>query len=244
VKIDAVYVQRKEGEFVNETAFAFWHGCQMLGVETRFYEAEQIDQLPLTRETLVHGWVGMVRRAFQRLGVQEPQLDGMPPEEIRSFFGRRLWTMTMGEVRARMDRDEHIFIKPLYRQKAFTGHVTSGRVGDLIRTASFDDDFEVLASEVVNFEVEYRLLVHNQLIAGCRHYNGDFTKSIDFEVALGIVRAYKSAPVAYSLDMGVTDKGLTLPVEINDMFALGNYGMPAVPYAMMVIDRWEEIVGL
>lgn len=242
--IETAYIQKKDDEFINETAYSFWYGCRMLGVHTVPFTVDELDNLELRKDTLVHGWIGCVRKAFNRLGIEEPNYDGAPPEQIRDFYGRRMWTTTMGEIRKRMASDNHVFVKPLNKQKAFTGHVTSGKISDLIQTAGFPDDFEVLASEPVEFVSEYRLFVHQGLIKGCRHYRGDFTKLIDFDVAQACVNAFNKAPIGYSLDMGVTSDGRTLVVEINDAFALGAYGQPSIPYAQMVIDRWCQIVGL
>lgn len=242
--IDLAYVQKKDGEFINETAYNFWYGCRLLGIQTVSYTAEEIDTIELRKDTLVHGWIGCVRKAFKRLGVPAPSLDGAPPKDIESFYGRRMWTTTMGEVRKLMDTDTRVFIKPLHAQKAFNGHVTSGAVSDLIQTAGFDDEFEVFASDPVEFISEHRLFVHNGLIVGCKNYRGDFTKLPDFQVATDVVLAFKNQPVAFSLDLGVTSDGQTLIVEVNDFFALGSYGLPAIPYAQAVIDRWGQIVGL
>ena len=66
----------------------------------------------------------------------------------------------------------------------------------------------------------------------------------DMSIAEQAIQAFsKEAPCAYALDLGITDDGRTLVVEVNDAYALGSYGAPAVPYVQMVIDRWVEIVG-
>lgn len=242
--IDLAYIQKKDGEYINETAYSFWHGCRMLGVHTIPFTAEELDTIELRKDTMVHGWIGSVRKALTRLGVPQPDLDGAPPKSIEEFYGRRMWKTTMREIRNLMDTDKHVFIKPLSKQKAFNGHVTSGAIRDLIQTAGFEDDFEILASEPVVFVSEYRLFIHNGLIAGCKNYRGDFTVLPDFHVAEACLRAFKDQPVAFSLDLGVTDDGRTLVVEINDAFALGGYGFPAIPYAQLVIARWEQMVSV
>jgi len=236
-----------------------WEGCQLLGIDTKSFTPAQIDDLPLTRETMVHGGVGMVRRALERLGVPQPKLDGMPPEALLPFFGRRVWATTMAEIRERLDREEWTFIKPLNQHKAFTGYVTGPSVSALARTAHFPDDFEICAQEIITFDVEYRLFVHDRRgfgkgiprwgeqkwsIIDCRYYRGDFRKSLDWSVVDACVAAFKDAPVAYSLDMGVTSEGRTCVVEVNDALSLGTYGIPPIPYTQMVVDRWEQVVGL
>lgn len=242
--VERAYVQKEDhGEFLSDATYTFWRGCHLLGIETIPFQIKDIDTLPLTKETMIHGGVGAVRKILERMGVPQPHIDGMPPENLLKFYGRRMWSTTMSEIRRRYETNDHVFIKPLHRQKAFAGHVTSGLVGDLIKTAGFEDGFEILASEVVRFEVEYRLLIHKREIIGCRHYRGNFRKAIDFNVADAFMMEFNNQPVAYSLDIGVVGNK-TLVVEINDAFSLGTYGMAAVPYARMVIDRWEEIVGL
>lgn len=241
--IERAYIQKRNGEFVNDTAFTFWYGCTQLGIETIPFTKEEFEGLDIREDTVVHGYIGVVRRAFTRVGAKQPTMDEGPPEEIRAFYGRNMWTMTMKDVRENIHEGRHVFIKPLKQQKAFDGHVTSGAIRDLIRTAGIPDDVEVLASDPVEFVSEYRLFIHNGILMGSRPYRGDFTKGIDFEVAYKILEAFKSQPVAFSLDMGLTSDGRTLPVEVNDAFSLGCYGHPAVLYAQMVIDRWEQIVS-
>ena len=246
--IDLAYVQKigpnspSAGEYINETAFSFASGCRLMGIEVIPFTAEGLDSLELRKDTLVHGWVGSVRRALKKLGVPEPHVDGMPPESLKEFYGRKMWATNMLEVRRRMDTDNHIFIKPLNSQKAFTGHVTSGRISDLIQTSNFEDDFKILASEVVDFVSEYRLFVNKRVFIGCRHYRGDWLKYPDFDIAFKCLEAWKEAPISYSLDLGITREGKTLVVEVNDAFALGAYGLPSIPYTQLVIDRWEEMV--
>lgn len=243
--IEKAFIQRGDhGEIMSEPGYVFWNGARLLGLDIEFYTIPQIDELPLTKETIVHGGVGMVRRAFQRLGVEQPKVGELPPEHLMSFYGRRLWATTMAEVRQGYEDDRFFFIKPLRRHKAFTGHVTKGAVGVLARTAQFDDDFEILASEVVYFDAEYRLFVHDGNILGARFYRGDFRRPLDWSVADRFIEAYTGAPISYSLDLGLAEDGRTLAIEINDCFALGTYGFPAVPYARMVIDRWAEIMGI
>ena len=243
--IEKVFVQRGEhGEIMSEPAYAFWNGARMLGYDPEFFTVATIDEIEISRETVVHGGVGMVRRAFERLGIPQPRVDGLPPEELKSFYGRRLWATTMAEVRQGYEDGHHFFIKPLKRHKAFTGLVMRPVISTLARTAHFEDDFEIMASDVVHFDAEYRLFVYKGEVLDARLYRGDFRKRLDFSVADQVIEAYTDAPVAYSIDLGLAEDGRTLVVELNDCFSLGTYGFPAIPYARMVLDRWEEICSL
>lgn len=242
--IDLAYIQREDhGEFLSEATYSFWHGCTYLGIPTASFTQHTIDTLPLTKSTMVYGGIGMVRKAFDRLGVPQPKLDGLPPAGTEALYGRRIWATTMAEVRQGYEDNRFFFIKPLKQHKAFTGHVTSGTLSSLAKTAHLEDSYEVMASEVVEFVAEYRLFVHRGKILGSRFYCGDFRQPVSYSVADEFITAFKDAPVAYSLDLGVDRRQMTRVVEINDAFSLGSYGMNSIAYTRMVMDRWEEIVG-
>jgi hypothetical protein len=57
---------------------------------------------------------------------------------------------------------------------------------------------------------------------------------------------FKSSPVAYALDFGLTKKNniyQDILVEVNDGTSLGNYGLDSIHYAEMLVARWFEIVA-
>lgn len=235
------YLQKRDdGEFITESTYAAWDGFRLMGLETiPFVRMEELDTLGLAPDTIVQGWIGSVRYALSRLGVPDPHVPTMP-DEILPFAGRRIWTTTLGEFRA---GDRKAFIKPLTKHKLFTGHVSSGDLNDLIQTANFEDDVVLLASDPVDFVVEYRTFWSRRKCVGSRFYRGDWRKSIDYEIVERVGAAFTSAPVSCSIDFGLTSDGRTLPVEVNDFFALGSYGFSHVPYAQMIEDRWLEMVG-
>ncbi len=242
--VELAYVQKdaRTGEFYSVNAFSFWQGCQLLGLRTEFFDAAGLDALPLSPRTLVYGGVGVVLRALARLGAPDARVPDAPPE-LLPFFGRRLRETTMGEVRASDDGAPR-FIKPLRQTKLFTGHVRDDSLRSSATTAQIDDDVAVLVSDVVRFVTEYRCFVHRGVVIGAKHYAGDWrAPPPDFRVADRAVAAFSRAPVAYALDLGVTDDGQTLLVEINDAFSLGAYGLAPLPYARMIEDRWLELAA-
>jgi hypothetical protein len=242
-EIEVAYLQKKDGEFANLTVFNAWEGFKLLGIHTEFFEHKQLINgylpIPLSKTTLVCGFIGDVRWALKELGVPDPEMVDYPPE-LEPYWGREIKSSTMAEIR---QHEPRVFIKPKLGHKLFNGHVRTGRVQDLIQTAMIPDETEIYVSEIVNFVTEYRIFVNEGLMVGCCHYKGDFTIYPDFKVISEAIAAYRSAPVGYSADFGVTDDGRTLLVEVNDGFALGSYGLPALPYAKMLRDRWLEMVN-
>lgn len=236
--IRKAFVQQKNGDWINETAFTMAEGCRLQGIEVVPFIADTIDVIDIERETIVHGWVGVVHKALARLGVRQPHVDSAPAE-LMPYFGRKIWTSTMEEVR-NSERGYHI--KPKFEHKLFDGHVATEAFSDLIRTAHVPDDTYVLCSEAVRFVTEYRVFVDQGKIVGAKHYLGDYTKIVNFDVAKRAVASFNAAPAAYSIDLGLLDNGQTSIVEVNDAYALGGYGLAPVTYARMVEHRWVEMV--
>ncbi len=235
-----VYIQTKnDGSFTNGNSYAAWEGFTALGYEVKTFRADELTQLELAPDALVHGHVGIVWQALAQLGARVPQALGIPTD-LEPFLGRRQWQSTLGEVRKLADVP--VFIKPLENGKAFTGHIVA-EFRDLIQTASLPDDFPVLVQEVVQLESEWRVFVLRGEVLGVGYYYGDPLRFPDGAVVKEMLRAHKDPVAAYGLDVGVTAGGQTLLVELNDGYALGCYGLPPTKYARLLEARWDELMS-
>ena len=233
-----VYIQTKaDGSFTNSNSYAAWEGFSALGYEVRTFRADELAQLELEPDALVHAHVGIVWQALAQLGAAVPQALGIPTE-LEPFLGRRQWCSTLGAVRTL--KNVPVFFKPLENGKAFTGHVVSA-FRDLIRTASLPDDFPVLVQDVVRLESEWRVFVLRGEVLGVGHYYGDPLRFPDAGVIKQLLQTQRNPVAAYGLDMGVTAAGQTLLVELNDGYALGCYGLPPTKYARLLEARWDEL---
>lgn len=56
-----------------------------------------------------------------------------------------------------------------------------------------------------------------------------------------MVDSFESAPNGYAVDIGLTDKGETLLIEVNEGYALGHYGLNALDYAKLLSARWAQL---
>jgi hypothetical protein len=240
--LEGVYVVKKQGEFISHNHALAWMGFEKLGLLPRSFEVEEVleGRLPLRREEVVVGGVGIVKEALRQLGVVPRDIDY--PEDLHAFLGRRLWRGTLAALRRRAESEPPVFVKPV-EQKRFVGMVV-GQFRDLIATAHLPDDEAVYFSEAVEFVAEKRYFVLDGEICWMGHYTGDPLAQLDHQVVRAAQRAYRSAPAAYSLDFGLTSDGRTLLVEVNDAFALGAYGTPPILYAQLIARRWKEILGI
>lgn len=75
-----------------------------------------------------------------------------------------------------------------------------------------------------------------------RPYTGDYHAQFDPSVIDDAISCWKDAPIAYGLDIGVTRDGRTLVVEVNDGYALGNYGLSPLNSINFHKARWKEMV--
>lgn len=242
-----VYIETdSDGQILNNNLYAAYEGFSKKAYDIKFYHL----LAPTTnKDDIVCGRISAVKEAWRYLGVAAPaQLDY--PESLTPFLKRTMRVSTVQEVHHEMwaavyaREAKSLFIKPKVIGKLFTGHVINTE-----NTKSFEKSLvgdmsaEVWVSDPLHFISEYRCFIHNNEIVGAKNYYGDFREHPDWmTVQLAVERFAPYAPVAYSLDMGLSDLGTVL-VEVNDSFALGHYGLDSFKYANMMEARWDEVCG-
>jgi ATP-grasp domain, R2K clade family 2 len=236
-----VYIHANaEGIPFASTSYAAWDGFTKLGYDVRLYQSAELESLPLAREVIVVGGIGLVRRALALIGAPLPAVLDIP-EALRSFAGRRIWETTL-EL-ARKPESWSLFVKPLHEAKLFVGHVIRDWP-DLIVAAGCDSNLPVLAQEPVNFVSEWRVYVRYGQILGLGHYKDDPLIFPDPAVIRAAIAAWgDDAPAGYGIDFGITDDGKTLLIEVNDGHSLGNYNLRPVEYAKLLQARWDEMAS-
>jgi hypothetical protein len=162
------------------------------------------------------------------------------PEQLRKYLGRKIETTTFGEL----GTDFPYFVKPAESIKMFTGDVVDNPK-HLEYLVAFDkcmSDTPVIKSEVIEFLSEYRVFVSHGKIYDVKHYKGTWKEHISWNIVELMVKAYTDCPSAYTLDVGIDSIGLTRLVEVNDMWAIGSYGMDGRDYALLCARRMKEIL--
>lgn len=71
----------------------------------------------------------------------------------------------------------------------------------------------------------------------------NWREHFNYKVVENAILEYKSAPNGYAIDFGLTDKGETLLIEVNDGYALGHYGLFSLDYAKLLSARWAELTS-
>ena len=195
-------------------------------------------------DAVVVGGVGAIHAVLERADRPLPQVPDLPAS-LRPFAGRRLWDATLGDVRAIVREAPErlpLHVKP-HRAKRFKGAVVSA-FRDLIPSAGVPDQEPVLVQEVVSFTSEWRATILRGEVLNVAHYHGD---PLRFPAAAPIragLAAFDDQPAGFAMDWGVTEDGRTLLVEVNDGYALGNYGLGGLDYCALLIARWHELMGV
>lgn len=133
-----------------------------------------------------------------------------------------------------------IFIKPV-ETKLFDGMLLTKP--QYMNYFSGFDNPQVYVGDKIDIVSEHRAYIHNGEMIYCCNYSGDFKINPDYNYINSLIRAYKSAPVAYTIDVAVLKDGTMTVVEFNDFWSIGTYGLYCIKYANMLNDRYFEIVA-
>jgi hypothetical protein len=183
------------------------------------------------------GSVEFMKKSAEILGIELPKPLNIP-SELFDFCDRKVWNCNIKEV------NYPCFIKPLEEAKLFTGFVAKNENSLSLyykELAGFDG--MVQCSEVLdNIVSEWRCFILNGKILNCSNYSGDPLIFPDSKKINFLIEKYKKAPSGYALDVAVLDNNETVLMEVNDGFALGNYGCDPEDYFKILKTRWFEIV--
>jgi hypothetical protein len=86
-------------------------------------------------------------------------------------------------------------------------------------------------------ESEWRAFVYKGKLVGLQNYSGEFTKFPKVSAIKSMIYAYKSAPVAYTLDVAVCDYA-TVIIEVHDFFSCGLYGFANHAIYPQMLHQW------
>lgn len=177
-------------------------------------------------------------------------------EESQEWLGRKIETIDDSWARRFKERKEYFctleaipffpcFIKPATEIKAFTGLIVNNEREVRLYTNNYDGQLSV--QEIVEFESEYRVYVNRDRgILGIKHYLGDPYLVPQKDFVDEIVKSAKEnlKENSYTLDIGIDKNSKNYLIEINDGWAIGNYGLPPDKYYSFIKNRWLQLTGV
>ena len=188
----------------------------------------------LIKDNLFVGSVEFMREVFNRVGINDVR--------VPKNSNREHEVLTLKEAHSRVSEGETLFIKP-FEIKLFTGLILDGCKYSCLET--IPDDTKVMVYQPFNREIisEWRIYVNNGVIEDARNYSGDFMVIPAQEyIESVILNDCKNFPTAYTIDIAVLDNNKLEVVEFNDMWAIGNYGIPNYIYLKLLKRRYFEII--
>jgi hypothetical protein len=239
------FLEKEYGEWSDDFVYITKNEFNNLGVEVIPFIVDNkktiescFQKYKPTKKDVYIGSVKYTTDFFECLNVKTPDYIGFP-ESISKYLHRKITLKKFGDI----NEPYPFFIKPATNVKQFTGSLCANDAQNNILKNFYDVNLETLVyiSEPINFITEYRCFVHKRELKGIQYYMGDYTKFIDTSVVLSAIDDYTDCNVAYTLDFGLTDTGLTALVEVNDMWSIGSYGFNSKDYTRMCIDRMLEI---
>lgn len=255
----------KSRDWLSDTCQHVSEGLRELGYEIRGFLPEELEKIPLTKETVLRGSVGITRKALDILGVPQPKNVDIPPS-LMKFANRKIWKSTLGEVRK---NKKEVFIKPLLHQKAFDGHVIFRNnwnrtiEKESAKTKDFLNNFPVSVSYNLMIDNEERFYIFkNKIIKFSDDDFNDVYHKEREDFVKKIIKSYKNSPISYIVDIadlypkcsdnncpnckkysdGTCNDSILSLIETNEAFSAGMFSISPINMAKMTEARWFEMV--
>ena len=188
----------------------------------------------LIKNNLFVGSVEFMKEVFSKVGKENVRV----PENSN----RECKVMTLDEAKKLAKSGKNIFIKP-FDIKLFTGFVLDQMVYSSI--SDIPGDTMIMVYDVFESPIksEFRCYIHRNKVVDIRNYSGELFCAPDEDYLNKVIESNRlKFPIAYTIDIGVLENGENVVVEYNDMWAIGNYGMPNDLYLRLLKDRYFEII--
>jgi len=246
------FLEKVEKDYLDDFVFISKYQLQNLDVKVIDFDGNNLKAFTEKynfnlKSDIIIGSVEASCKFFEGCGIKPPLYLGYP-EELKPFLHREIIETTFGEIKYPYP----YFIKPRTHVKLFTGTLINTEKSYIFMRDFYkevNNDTELFLSSPLDFLSEYRCFVHKGVLMGIQWYSGDFKMFPNVPAILEMIDAYKSAPVSYTLDVGIYKNNIytgpknytTALVEVNDMWAIGSYGFNGKDYVRMTIDRFQEI---
>ncbi len=180
------------------------------------------DYVPVGSVYFVHNYMKL------NLG-SSPNPINVPDELLdHTFSHRQIFNGTNADISG------HLFIKSNDIIKGYIGIINTDE-NHFVKQSIPIGNYQI--SEVIDIQSEYRCFVYQKEVVGIQYYSGEFTLFPDVQAILKMIEAYKSAPIAYTLDVGVNDKS-TFVIEVHNFYSCGLYGFSDLKLLPLMFNKW------
>jgi hypothetical protein len=237
-------IQKIDKEIRHDFAFTLlesiryqkWKQGEDADVVVRYVNCKANDNVwffkPFHQHYIPIGSVEFVTSWFKRFHDHTPKPINIPDELNEPFYTKRP-----------VINGNHMDIEDLTKGKWFVKSAT--QIKGFAEMLRIDDNHSwgipagyYQMSEEIDIESEWRCFVYDGKLVGLQNYSGIFSMFPDIRTILHMVHNYKSAPIAYTLDVGVNNFG-TFIIEVHDFFSCGLYGFANHDILPFMFTRWH-----
>lgn len=239
-----VLIETDNGKIESENCFCGYIGAsknKWLDNDGYDIRLTTIDALPIiinmnhNEHILPIGSIEFMKKAADILEISLPSPINIP-DSLKHYCGRKTWSCDFKDIQF------PCFVKPLDDLKLFTGFVAKSVKDFELYPELIGFNGKVFCSEPIeNILSEWRCFVLNGKILNCSNYSGNPLIFPDKNKIDILLEKYYGAPSGYSLDVCVSNNGTNL-IEINDGWAIGNYGCDPQDYFKILKSRWLELI--
>lgn len=190
----------------------------------------------LLNKNVAVGSTEFMKEVFKRLGKEKV---GLPRNS-----NRKSEIISLSEIYQRVNKGENLFIKPVeIKAYGVSGLVMDGAKYTILNDIPGDTKFYAYEPFLKKLSSEWRIYVHRHKMVDARNYSGNYCQMFNPIYVNQVISENKlDFPIAYTIDIGIFDDGENVVVEFNDMWAIGNYGIPNDLYLTLLKDRFFEII--
>lgn len=188
------------------------------------------------------GGVFDCKYAMKRLGVENYDISCYPDDLSLFFKNRNIQKSRVKNIIPYMSLCNdigHRFVKPV-SPKMFNAFTTNNKEA-FESLYGVDSEEEIYTADIVHFISEWRVYVQSNKIVRVCNYAGNPQVFPNTTVINTMIDSW-AGPCCYALDVGIVGYRTTL-VEVNDFYAIGNYGLHPSEYAEMLTLRWTELTA-
>lgn len=223
-----------------------WHGDEM---KCRYADIDTLDVIRHPDDNVPIGSVEFVSKYLLKYYPQayKALYPLNVPEELMYYAGSR-WVVNVNDKSDMLIFDHDFDMgrcteKELFRKSLTTIKDPSNGFFKYDGT-NFEDFKGYQVSEKISIDSEWRVFVFKNKIQHIANYSGDCMIFPDADKIREMVNAYTNAPVAYTLDVGVSGDS-TFIIECHRFFSCGLYGfsdLQVLPF--MFSQEWFEMINM
>lgn len=212
-----------------------------------FIDADEIrDYIPVGTLEFVYAFID---KFIKKDGSSELKPLNLP-EELFPYANRKILNVSLDSKHIRESVYDSFYVSVYIKSNDRIKSEINGRYIPVVLLSDnlLPDGNYQISEYNHNIISEYRLFIYNDELKGIQYYSGSYTVFPDIEKIYDMLDCYKHnygygpAPIAYTLDIGITKFNEIIPIECHEFYSCGLYGFSdynVLPY--MFSKTWFNI---